>query len=140
MSQDHKPTDPNEYARIYAANDFVRMGRVHGALAVARALGDYDYKKSTTKTNGLTRRLPPEKQPVSCEPDVKVHKRVEGDEMLIIACDGIWDVMGNQTCSDFIESSLMKSEGDFGKAMEMTLDECLRLESTDNMSILAVKL
>ena len=64
LSKDHKPTDPQEYARIYAANDFVRMGRVHGALAVARAFGDFDYKKSTSKNNGLTRRLPPEKQPV----------------------------------------------------------------------------
>ena len=29
---------------------------------------------------------------MSCEPEVVVHKRSEKDEVLVFACDGIWDV------------------------------------------------
>ena len=29
---------------------------------------------------------------MSCEPEVVVHKRSEKDELLVFACDGIWDV------------------------------------------------
>lgn len=41
--QDHKPNDPQEYARILAAGGFVRVHgvpRVNGNLALSRAIGD----------------------------------------------------------------------------------------------------
>jgi protein phosphatase 1G len=44
LSQDHKPDDPEERKRIYNANGFVEDGRVNGALALSRALGDFEYK------------------------------------------------------------------------------------------------
>lgn len=40
--------------------------------------------------------LPPEQQRVSCEPDIKVHKRSnDKDDILLLACDGLWDVFQN---------------------------------------------
>ena len=35
-------------------------------------------------------------QMVICIPDVCIHKRSKADEFLLIACDGVFDVMDNQ--------------------------------------------
>ena len=59
-----------------------------GELAVSRAFGDFDYKKR--------RDLEPKHQKVSCYPDIRVMERnIEEDEVLILACDGLWDVMSS---------------------------------------------
>ena len=45
------------------------------------------------------KRLSPEKQMVSPEPDVFVEQRTSGDEFLLVACDGVFDVLTNEdTC------------------------------------------
>ena len=54
MTQDHKPNDAEEYARIQKAGGFVADGRVNGSLNLSRALGDLDYKQ--------TKELGPEEQ------------------------------------------------------------------------------
>ena len=59
-------------------------GRVDGDLAVARAFGDFNYKRRKD--------LPPEAQEVSCEPEVLIRERHMNDSFLLFACDGIWDV------------------------------------------------
>ena len=33
---------------------------------------------------------------VSCYPDVAVHRRGPADDLLVLACDGVWDVMTNR--------------------------------------------
>lgn len=69
-----------EKARITAAGGFVDFGRVNGNLALSRAVGDFEFKKSAD--------LPPEQQIVTAFPDVAVHTITEDDEFLIVACDG----------------------------------------------------
>ena len=72
---------------IYTYIYFYRK-RVDGELAVSRAFGDFDYKKR--------RDLEPKHQKVSCYPDIRVMERnIEEDEVLILACDGLWDVMSS---------------------------------------------
>jgi len=44
LSVDHKPDNELEKARIEAAKGSVQNGRVNGALAVSRALGDFEFK------------------------------------------------------------------------------------------------
>ena len=66
-------------------------------LAVSRSFGDFVYKQAS---------LPPEKQAVSVEPEIKIADRRGGDEFLIFACDGIWDVMSNQQCCDYIRRQM----------------------------------
>lgn len=80
MSNDHKPTLETEKARITAAGGFVDFGRVNGNLALSRAIGDFEFKKSAD--------LPPESQIVTAFPDIEVHQLTEDDEFLVIACDG----------------------------------------------------
>jgi protein phosphatase 2C family protein 2/3 len=80
LSFDHKPQNEQEKARICAAGGFVDFGRVNGNLALSRAIGDFEFKKSAD--------LPPEKQIVTAFPDVTVHDIGEDDEFLVVACDG----------------------------------------------------
>src|SRR6266516_5698084 len=74
-------TDPGERARICAAGGFVDFGRVNGNLALSRAIGDFEFKKSAE--------LSPEQQIVTAYPDVTVHEIIDDDEFLLIACDGM---------------------------------------------------
>lgn len=48
LSEDHKPNDPKELARIQKSGHSVFMERVDGTLALSRALGDFGYKNSGT--------------------------------------------------------------------------------------------
>lgn len=82
MSFDHKPQNEGEKARICAAGGFVDFGRVNGNLALSRAIGDFEFKKSAD--------LPPEQQIVTAFPDVTVHELSDDDEFLVIACDGMF--------------------------------------------------
>mmetsp|Transcript_8897 Transcript_8897/g.6244 ORF Transcript_8897/g.6244 Transcript_8897/m.6244 type:complete len:91 (-) Transcript_8897:451-723(-) len=47
MSEDHKPDNVGEKARIQAAGGFVDDGRVKGILSLSRALGDLEYKMNS---------------------------------------------------------------------------------------------
>ena len=69
-----------EKARICAAGGFVDFGRVNGNLALSRAIGDFEFKKSAD--------LSPEQQIVTAFPDVIQHTITDDDEFLVIACDG----------------------------------------------------
>lgn len=69
-----------EKARICAAGGFVDFGRVNGNLALSRAIGDFEFKKSAE--------LSPEQQIVTAFPDVISHTITDDDEFLVIACDG----------------------------------------------------
>ncbi|KAL3850640.1 hypothetical protein ACJIZ3_012522 [Penstemon smallii] len=83
LSIDHKPDRPDELSRIQAAGGRViywEGARVLGVLSMSRAIGD-NYLKPY----------------VSCEPEVTITERTEGDECLILASDGLWDVVSNET-------------------------------------------
>lgn len=73
-----------EKARINAAGGFVDFGRVNGNLALSRAIGDFEFKKSAE--------LAPEQQIVTAFPDVTVHEITDDDEFLVVACDGSYDL------------------------------------------------
>ena len=75
-TSDHKPTNPDERARIEQAGGHVTQGRVNGQLAVSRALGDFELKNRDD--------LDPTKQLVSPEPIMDVIERNQsGDPRFI---------------------------------------------------------
>lgn len=89
LTVDHKPDRADETARITAAGGWVAGGRVMRALAVSRAIGDRDFKRcELTKDAGL----PFTDNLVVPNPEVRVVRVQEGDELLL-ACDGLWDVL-----------------------------------------------
>ncbi|KAK9878798.1 hypothetical protein WA026_003636 [Henosepilachna vigintioctopunctata] len=99
LSKDHKPCDKQEYDRILAAGGWVDCNRVNGNLALSRALGDYIFKKNSNKK--------PEEQIVTAYPDVTVHTITPDWDFIILACDGIWDVMGNSEVVEYVRSSIV---------------------------------
>ena len=83
MSEDHKPEDDIEQARIMTAGGRVTPdGRVNGGLNLSRALGDHCYKRNEE--------LPLRDQMITPLPDVKSVVLTEEDEFMVLACDGIW--------------------------------------------------
>ncbi|CAN6354105.1 unnamed protein product [Urochloa humidicola] len=86
LSVDHKPNREDEYARIEAQGGKVIQWngyRVLGVLAMSRSIGD--------------RYLKPYIIPV---PEVTIVARAKDDECLILASDGLWDVMTNEEVCD----------------------------------------
>jgi len=133
LSFDHKPMNTAEHSRIKNAGGTVTAKRIDGDLAVSRGLGDFQFKQRDD--------LPPEKQKVSCIPDVTVYPRNhDKDEFIVIACDGIWDVVSNEECVELVQQIFNEGETQLSKVSEEMLDICLRKGSRDNMSLAVVTL
>lgn len=81
MSNDHKPTNKEETARITTAGGFVEFGRVNGNLALSRAIGDFEFKQNFT--------LPAEQQIVTADPEITSHTMDGEEEFVVLACDGM---------------------------------------------------
>ncbi|XP_058062283.1 protein phosphatase 1B [Anopheles bellator] len=128
-TQDHKPILPGEKERIQNAGGSVMVQRVNGSLAVSRALGDYDYKN--------VRSLGQCEQLVSPEPEIFCQDRDPADEFLVLACDGVWDVMTNLELCQFVHNRLQLSD-DLVVVANQVIDTCLQKGSRDNMSIIII--
>ncbi|KAJ5281898.1 hypothetical protein N7478_007270 [Penicillium angulare] len=137
LSFDHKPQNEGEKARISAAGGFVDFGRVNGNLALSRAIGDFEFKKSAE--------LSPEQQIVTAYPDVTVHDLTDDDEFLVIACDGIWDCQSSQAVVEFVRRGIAAKQ-DLFRICENMMDNCLASNSEtggvgcDNMTMTVIAL
>lgn len=135
LSHDHKPMNQSERKRIEAAGGFVDYGRVNGNLALSRALGDFEFKGNVG--------LPPESQIVTADPEVIQKQLKEDHEFMVLACDGIWDVMSNQEVVDFVREKIGLGE-ELPKICEDIMDRCLAPEcrmggvGCDNMTVVIV--
>jgi protein phosphatase 2C family protein 2/3 len=135
LSFDHKPQNEGEKARITAAGGFVDFGRVNGNLALSRAIGDFEFKKSAD--------LAPEQQIVTAYPDVVVHEMGDDDEFLVIACDGIWDCQSSQAVIEFVRRGIAAKQP-LDKICENMMDNCLASNSEtggvgcDNMTMVII--
>ncbi|CAH3126033.1 probable protein phosphatase 2C T23F11.1 [Pocillopora verrucosa] len=135
LSFDHKPSNDDETRRIIAAGGWVEFNRVNGNLALSRALGDFCFKRNDKKS--------PEEQIVTALPDV-IQKEITPDhEFIVLACDGIWDVLSNQEVIDFVRIRIaQKMEPE--QICEELLTRCLAPDcqmgglGCDNMTVIIV--
>lgn len=99
------------------------------SMAPSRSFGDFDYKNKDDWANGAVVALP----------DVVIHERQNTDAYLVMACDGIWDVMSNADVADLVMSA---SAADLPLAQigDMITNECFERGSRDNLSALVVGL
>lgn len=67
---------------------------------------------------------------MSCEADFVVHERCDKDEMLLLACDGLWDVMSNEEAVSSIRNIFAEGENIMTVVAEEMLDSALRKGST----------
>ena len=50
---------------------------------------------------------PPERQAVTAFPEIRAFERDPKDQFVILACDGIWDVMSSQEVMDKVRDMLL---------------------------------
>ncbi len=115
VTEDHKPNVHTERVRIYQAGGHVDDMRVNGILGVARSFGDYMFK--TQRNRG------PHQQLVSSLPDIRTVEIDEHINFLVLASDGIWDMMSNQGTVDFIVNR-MRNGVALNEICEQVIDNC----------------
>ncbi|XP_016432630.1 putative protein phosphatase 2C 75 [Nicotiana tabacum] len=147
LSSDHKPDKRDERARIEASGGrvvFANGPRVQGILAMSRAIGDKYLKPY-----------------VISEPEITFTKREAEDDCLILASDGLWDVISNEMACEVASECLREEypaedhsfsplvEGDNGGAIYSSRSAsaaalltrlALGRKSCDNISVIVVDL
>ncbi|KAL6786020.1 PPH1 [Auxenochlorella protothecoides x Auxenochlorella symbiontica] len=153
LSTEHRiPEDGSENeetARIRAAGGWVEDERVCGMLAVTRAFGDPEFKGEGLQK--LLRRGVEEgfwtqeeadqrhfsADPVTALPDVTALVRTPDDEFLVVASDGLWDVLSSAEVLKAARQGLRK--GLSLQAVADTLaDRALRRHTYDNVAVVVV--
>jgi serine/threonine protein phosphatase PrpC len=94
LSIDHHVSNAAEAARVEQDGGFIFRHRVCGSLSVTRAMGDHELKG--------------EGGGVSCVPDVSACK-VSGAKALVIASDGLWDVMDGWDVQELLEEQICQA-------------------------------
>lgn len=117
LTYDHKGSDKQEAKRIMDAGGFVMSGRVNGVLAVTRSLGDSSMKEFVVGA------------PYTTETEL-----CEEDEFLILACDGLWDVINDQNAIE-----LVRDVEDAQVASQKLLKYALSNHTTDNVTVIVVR-
>jgi serine/threonine protein phosphatase PrpC len=129
LTKDHKPNWPEEQYRIERLGGKIAFDgydwRIND-LSVSRAFGDLESAPYLTNY-----------------PDIFRYKLTPSDKFLVLACDGLWDVMSNQDVVNFILSGCYDMST--GKKINKNINIAKRLAeqaimrgSTDNVSIIVV--
>jgi len=137
---DHKATDPHEMRRVIEAGGAIVNERVNGMLAISRAFGDFQLKMPRLQSDV-----------VSYIPDITSTELTDQDSFVIVACDGLWDVIEDQDAVDIVVEatrvlSTMLPSGPntyhySAKILARVLvEEALARGSSDNISALLVSL
>lgn len=128
LSLDHdlEHLKPSEKARVEAGG-VLKEGRVypqggHIGLNMSRTLGNTHHKKAAiTHPNHVG--------PLSATPDIYKVPYTPGDK-LILACDGIWNVLKNSEIAE-----LIKGIFDRNQCVSLILEEALKRGARDNLSV-----
>ncbi|SCU80412.1 LAME_0B03026g1_1 [Lachancea meyersii CBS 8951] len=116
LTYDHKASDILEMQRVEAAGGLVMRSRVNGMLAVTRSLGDKFFDSLVVG------------KPFTTSVEITTT-----DQFLIIACDGLWDVIEDQEACDII-----KDMTDANEAAKMLVRMALKQGTTDNVTVMVV--
>lgn len=125
MSNDHKPTNPEEQKRIASLGGAVvycmGVARVNKVLAVSRAFGNRTLRQVI-------------------RPDAELMQRelVTGDDFLVMASDGLWDVLRNKDVCDVCYSSYLQRRPQ--AIAEELVNMALSRGSMDNVTCIVVNL
>ena len=121
MSLDHKPSREDEAKRIHELGGKVVLWgqwRVQGILAVSRSFGDVSLKPYVT-----------------AEPEVMEKDITPDDLYLVLASDGLWDVMTNDAVARF-----MMNMSNFSEVARELCYEATILGSSDNITVVVIDL
>lgn len=120
LSKDHKPNSPEERVRIENLGGKIIYDGVDWRiknLSLSRAFGDIECTPYVTHL-----------------PQIYCRKLSKGDKFLILACDGLWDVLSNQDAVDFILDLETKNyRGNYAKVLAKY---ALEKGSMDNVTVI----
>lgn len=128
LTYDHKASDANEISRIREAGGLVVKNRVNGVLAITRSLGDSYVKNLVTG------------RPFTTSTEI-----TKEDQFLILACDGVWDVISDDAACKFVEDIFQtqrkkKQREDPALAAKKLCQYAIDKATTDNVTVMVVKL
>ena len=121
LTEDHNCNNKVEVDTLRSKGVIVFQGRVYGSLNLTRSFGDTDFKK-----DGFTA-TPYIKKIFSDKNDVKY---------LVIASDGIWDVVDNKK---LFQISKELKEGTSEEFCNNLVDYALKNNSNDNISCIIIR-
>ena len=124
LTHDHKVTDPLEVARIQGAGGFIYRGRVLGVLALTRSLGDHLLKRFIIAHPHVQQQTL----------DLSSSSSAEKPSFLILACDGLFDVLSDEAAVDLVQNF----QGEKCDVANHLVEEALRRGTTDNVSAIVV--
>jgi hypothetical protein len=125
LTQDHKPGLESEQSRVASLGGFISDGCVNGEIQVSRALGDVNLSTGA-KMLGL-----------SAEVQLSKFYLSDDDEFVIIACDGLWDVLNSASAVAYARHCLLQ-HNDIQRCAEELVQQALRQHSSDNVSVIVV--
>jgi len=120
LTEEHKASDEKEAKRITEAGGFIIHGRVNGQIIITRSLGDHLMKEF-----------------IIGDPYLSHEKLTDKDTWLIVACDGLWDVVEDQQAVQFVMDNATLTAPEISKKL---LIKALQDGTTDNLSIMVIKL
>lgn len=120
LSYDHKATDVNEINRIRDTGGLILKNRVNGVLAVTRSLGD-SYMKDL----------------VIGKPYTTATEIGDEDEFMILACDGLWDVISDLKACQFV-AKIFEQDKNPTLAAKKLCQLAMDSSTTDNVTIMIV--
>lgn len=127
LTYDHKASDPSEIERVRDKGGLIVKNRVNGVLAITRSLGDSYIKNLVTG------------KPFTTSTEI-----TSDDEFLILACDGVWDVISDSHACKFVSDFFKKQEKnkevpDPAKAAKKLCQLAIDNATTDNVTVMVVK-
>mmetsp|Transcript_31572 Transcript_31572/g.40458 ORF Transcript_31572/g.40458 Transcript_31572/m.40458 type:complete len:711 (+) Transcript_31572:200-2332(+) len=131
LTTDHKPSRPDEQERIEEAGGYIHGGRLNGVLAVSRSFGDINHKVFPPPTHlWVTQQL-------ISKPDITVVDLDSSYEFIILACDGLWDVLSSQQAVNYVRRRLLVHH-DVQRACQDLVKKALDFGSVDNVSAIVI--
>jgi len=102
------------------------MKRVNGELAVSRAFGDSRLKRESL---------------VIAEPEIQFRKiNPSQDKFLVLACDGLYDVMSNSEVVSFVSKARTAEKDNITKVADVLVNYAVvTKDSTDNVSVCIIE-
>ncbi|KAF1315118.1 putative protein phosphatase, partial [Globisporangium splendens] len=133
LSNDQKPNRKDERARLEAKgahvtgspsflyhlwpiNKLIDVPRVNGALAMSRSIGDLSLKPWIT-----------------CDPEITTHELTADDQFLIMATDGLWDVVSSKAAA-----KTAAAYDDPQQAADALVKLALARKTFDNITVVVV--
>ncbi|POM80360.1 CAMKK/CAMKK-META protein kinase [Phytophthora palmivora] len=124
LTTDHKASLPEEQARIEASGGFVHNGRLDGILQISRGFGDLAHKQDGH---------------LVVTPDVVEHLVGPSDQFVLLASDGLFDVLTSQQAVNFVLRKL-QTHGDVQLAAQELVLKAQAYFAHDNISVIIVAL